>query len=66
MIVRNLHDNSSKLASNPVPAGKLFPAFGSTGIDSKTLLAAAAEFFGSASSGKSQEFLANNRQTGGE
>ncbi len=36
MIVQNLHDNTNKLASTPVPAGKLFPAFGSAETDSRS------------------------------
>lgn len=66
MSVQNQHHNISKLAVTPLPANKLFSSFGSTEPESRTLLAAAAEFFASTKAANSREFLAKSRQTGGE
>jgi hypothetical protein len=60
-----LHD-TNKLALIPPLESTVTAGFGSDEVDSKSLLAAATEFFESMGASNSREFLAKHRQTGGE
>jgi hypothetical protein len=66
MLNQNLHHDASKLAFTPMPASKPFPRSGSPESESRTLLAAAAEFFSALGTENSRGFLDGKKQTGGE
>ena len=66
MLDQTMHHATNKMAQIPPFESAEIADFGNDGADSKSLLAAATEFFESMSASNSREFLAKNRQTGGE
>jgi hypothetical protein len=66
MLDQTMHHDTNKFALIPQFESKVIAGFGNDEADSKSLLAAATEFFESMGASNSREFLAKHRQTGGE
>lgn len=66
MFEQSMHQDTNKLALIPAAESSVIADFGNDAADSKSLLAAATDFFESMNASNSRDFLAKHRQTGGE